>query len=83
MAKNPKGEESKVPSPLMQRLGAEIHRRREYVGMSQTDVARLSGTDRLRLKRVVYCERYIPLGTFRWRPWASVRGLFTWVGSVV
>ena len=63
VAKKPKSEELTGPSPLMQRLGAEIRRRREYVGMSQTDVARLSGTDRLFLGTIERGEQNASIET--------------------
>jgi transcriptional regulator with XRE-family HTH domain len=37
----------------MQRLGAEIRRRREHLGISQSELARLCETDRLFLVKLV------------------------------
>lgn len=47
MAKKIADGKPKEPKVLMQRLGAEIRRRREYLGISQSEVARMGETDLL------------------------------------
>lgn len=63
MAKKSEGRRPKKPSVLMQRLGAEIRRRREHLGISQSDVARLSETDRLFLGLVERREKNASIET--------------------
>lgn len=63
MAKKPASGKPKKPSALMQRLGAEIRRRREHLGISQSEVARLSETDRLFLGLVERGEKNASIET--------------------